>query len=67
MKTTIENSMDIPQKNVLPYDLAVPCITIWSSSSTPGHLSGEIKNDTFTPMFTAAQVTVQLKCPSAEE
>ena len=53
--TTMGNSMEIPQK-------IKNRATLWSSNSTSGYLSEEVKtvtqNDIWTPMFIAALFTI---------
>ena len=54
--TTMGNSMEIPQK-------IKNRATLWSSNSTSGYLSEEVKtvtqNDIWTPMFIAALFIIQ--------
>ena len=64
--TTMENSIELPQKTKKR-------TTLQSSNPTPGHLSrgNRIEKDTCTPVFTAALFTTaktckQPKCPSTE-
>ena len=66
-KTTMENGMEIPQKNKYRTN-------IWPSNPTPGHkwVKTFIEEGTFTPMFIAALFTIaktwnQSKCPLTEE
>ena len=66
---TVENSMEISQKNKNR-------TTIWPSNSTPGYMFEKrktlIQKDRCTPMFIAALFTIakiwkQPKCPSTDE
>ena len=65
--TTVENSMEIPQKLKieLPFDPAIPLLGIYSEKTMT-------RKDTCTPVFIAALHTIartwkQSKCPSTEE
>ena len=65
--TTMESSMEVPQKSKHR-------TIIWSSNLTPGHISGQNFHwkDTWAPMFIAALFTIAktwkwLKCPSSDE
>ena len=63
----MKNSMEVPQKTEYR-------VTIWSTNSTPGHISGQNYNskDTYTLIFTATLFTIsqawkQPKSPSVDE
>ena len=64
--TTMENSMEVPQKTKYR-------TTIWPSNPTPEHLDKTcLGKDTCTPMFIVALSTIakpwkQPKCPSTDE
>ena len=67
--TTVENSMEFPQKLIidLPFDPAIPLLGIYSKN-----LETPIQKNLCTPIFIAAQFTTakcwkQPKCPSINE
>ena len=67
--TTMENSMEVPQK-------IKNRTTIWSNNSTSGYLSEQDENTNFkkyihlhiiAALFTIAKIWKQYKCPSTDE